>query len=148
MARQFPESFDQLKAASPIKRLISLIYDFLIMLSVWFLIGGIAVAINRGEAVTGSLLQVAMFIISYLFLAFFWTRGGQTLGMQSWRLRVQTAEGYSLTASQALKRYLAAILSIATFGLGYLWMFIDKEGLSWHDRLSGSCIVELPKKKK
>lgn len=148
MARHFPESFDQLQTASPIKRLASLVYDSLIIIAVWIFVGGIAVAINGGEAVTGSVLQSGIFVVSYLFFAYFWTRSGQTLGMQSWRLRVQTPEGYRLTATQSLIRFLAAGLSLACLGAGYLWMFIDRDKLSWHDRLSGSCIVELPKKEK
>jgi len=149
--RQFPESFDEVQPAGPLRRLGALLYDFMIIVAIWMMIGAIAVAINQGESTDVSrpaVLQTVLFIITYLFFAFCWTRSGQTLGMMAWRLRVQTPEGMALTWWQALTRYLAACLSLATLGLGYLWMFIDRDGLSLHDRLSSTCIVQLPAKKK
>lgn len=149
--RQFPESFDEIKTAGPMRRLGALLYDFMLTVTIWMLVGGIAVALNKGESTDVShpaMLQTALFIVTYLFFAFFWTRSGQTLGMMAWRVRVQTPEGMALTWWQALTRYLSACLSIGTLGLGYLWMFIDRDGLSLHDRLSGTCIVELPRHKK
>lgn len=146
--RQFPESFEDIKPATPIKRLGALLYDFMLTVALWMVIGGIAVALNRGEATSSSetaLLQSALLVITYFFFAFFWTRSGQTLGLMAWRLRVQTPEGMHLTWSQALMRFIAASLSFATLGLGYVWMFFDRDGLSLHDRLSGTCVVQLPK---
>ncbi|MCV6588358.1 MAG: RDD family protein [Marinobacterium sp.] len=147
--RQFPESFDQTRPATPVRRLGALLYDFMITVALWMLIGAIAVAFNQGESTDvekPALLQSVLLILTYLFFAFFWTRNGQTLGLQAWRLRVQTPEGAALSWWQALLRYISAMLSWGTLGLGYLWMFIDRDGLSLHDRLSGTCVVELPKK--
>lgn len=149
--RQYPESFDEVKPAGQIRRLGALLYDFMITVALWMLIGGIAVAINQGESTDVSspaMLQSVLFILTYLFFGFFWTRNGQTLGMQAWRLRIQTPEGMVLTWWQALLRYISACLSIGTLGLGYLWMFIDRDGLSLHDRLSGTYVVELPPRNK
>ncbi|MBY4678986.1 RDD family protein [Marinobacterium arenosum] len=145
MARAFPERFDQVSQASPVKRLAALLYDSMLTVALWMVIGAIAVALNQGEAVGGPLFQSVLFILTYLFFAYFWNRSGQTLGLLAWRLRVQSVEGEHLTYSKALVRFLAAGLSLGCFGLGYLWMFVDRNRLSWHDRLSGSCVVQLPK---
>ena len=149
--RQYPESFDEIKPAGPLRRLGALLYDFMITVALWMVIGALAVSVNGGEATDPTrpaLLQTILLIITFVFFAFFWTRNGQTLGLQAWRLRVQTPEGQSLNWWQALLRFMAAGLSIAALGLGYLWMFIDRDGLSLHDRLSGTCVVELPKQKR
>jgi uncharacterized RDD family membrane protein YckC len=36
---------------------------------------------------------------------------------------------------------MAALLSISCGGLGYLWALVDKERLTWHDRISGTRVV-------
>lgn len=145
MRRQFPETFDTVKTASPIKRLGALLYDFMLTVALWMVIGFIAVAINSGEAQTGPLFSSLLFLVTFCFFAFFWTRSGQTLGMLAWRLRVQTPEGEQISLTQALIRFLVAGISIGCFGLGYLWMFFNREKLSWQDLASKTCVVELPK---
>ncbi|WP_372831448.1 RDD family protein [Pontibacterium sp.] len=148
MQRRFPETFDQVKTASPFKRLGALLYDFMIIVALWMIIGFVAVAINHGEAQTSPMFHSLLFIITFCFFAFFWTRNGQTLGMLAWRLRVQTPEGEHLTLTQALIRFIVAGISIAPAGLGYLWMFFNKEKMAWHDLASKTCVVELPKPSK
>jgi uncharacterized RDD family membrane protein YckC len=85
----------------------------------------------------GLSLQLLLLGAAFAFLAFSWTRGGMTLGMQAWRLRVQTLDGRSITPVQALVRFLVGLLSLAAFGLGYLWILVDRERRSWGDIVSG-----------
>ncbi|WP_151702850.1 RDD family protein [Nitrincola alkalilacustris] len=127
------------------RRLMAMFYDLLLILSIWMIIGFIAVAINDGEAVEGPIMKATLFSATFLFFGFFWTRNGQTLGMQAWRLRVQTMDGRRLSWWKALLRYMLAIPSLLVFGLGYFWMLFGDERLTWHDRLSDTCVVLLPK---
>lgn len=76
-----------------------------------------------------------------LFFLLFWTKGGQTLGMRTWRIRVVRYDGAPLTPVDALKRLLASLLSWACIGLGFLWVLVDGERLAWHDRLSRTRLV-------
>jgi len=108
----------------------------------------IAVSLNDGEAVQGPLFKSALVVITYFFLSFFWMRSGQTLGMLAWRLRIQTLAGEPLNPTQTLLRFFTGMLSIACFGLGFIWMFINRNRQTWHDLASGSCVVQLPKQKK
>jgi uncharacterized RDD family membrane protein YckC len=80
------------------------------------------------------------------FHILFWTRGGQTLGMRAWRLKVLRDDGQPLTIQDALLRYVAAILSWAALGLGFLWILVDSDGLAWHDRISKTRLVILERK--
>ncbi|BBI48379.1 hypothetical protein HORIV_08000 [Vreelandella olivaria] len=68
-----------------------------------------------------------------------------TLGMQAWRLRVQTAEGRSLNLKQCLIRCAVAWLSLLALGLGYLWVLFDQQRRSWPDIASNTQTVVLPK---
>ncbi|TBU78243.1 RDD family protein [Phytopseudomonas daroniae] len=91
------------------------------------------------------LLSTLLLLSLFGFFAKFWTHNGQTLGMQVWGIRVQNADGTAISVWQALLRFLVAILSWLTLGLGYLWIVFDKQKRSWHDLYSDSLVVRLPK---
>lgn len=143
--RPFRGPQSDMRPASLAKRLLAMLYDFMIIVAIWMITGFVAVGLNDGEAVEGPALKSALFIITFLFFGFFWTRNGQTLGMQAWRIRVQSLGGYKLTWTQSLLRFFLAALSMLCFGLGYIWMLFNDEKLTWHDKLSESCVVQLPK---
>lgn len=71
-----------------------------------------------------------------LFFAFFWVRGGQTLGMRTWRFRLVREDGSGLRKRDALARLAWATLCLAPAGAGFLWMLLDRDRLTCYDRLS------------
>ena len=101
-----------------------------------------------GSAGNHLLLQLYFVLAPLGFFVGFWTHGGQTLGMRAWRIRVLTTNGEPLTKRQAIVRYCSAGLSWLAAGLGYLWIVVDADNRSWHDRLSGTCLVLVAKPKK
>jgi uncharacterized RDD family membrane protein YckC len=98
------------------------------------------VALPPAAVQSGALLSVA------LFYFIFWRRGGQTLGMQAWRIKLVDLTGARADAGQLITRLLAATLAYGLFGLGLAWRFVDRDGLYLHDRMSGTKLVQLPKK--
>ncbi len=133
--------------ASLVKRLMAMMYDSLLVLSLWMLLLGTASYIH-GEAVQGPWVSSLLFVAAYSFFAFFWCRSGQTLGMLAWCLRVEDNDGYVVNLKQALVRYLGAIISAGCVGLGYIWILFGKQRLSWHDHWSNTRVVQLPKREK
>ncbi len=109
-------------------------------------VGDAAVRASEHGAVAGPLLQIPLACAVVLFFGWFWTRSGQTLGMQAWRLRIETLEGDRIGTSQVLLRIGGAAISLACFGLGYLWILFDPAKRAWHDRISRSRVVVLPAK--
>ena len=86
-------------------------------------------------------MQLYLLGCPFVFFGWFWTHGGQTLGMRAWRLRLLDAEGGPVTWRQSLLRVAGAYLSALALGVGYLWVLFDRAGLAWHDRLSGTRLV-------
>lgn len=129
--------------AGPLVRLAAFLYDSLLMLALWFVVGGIMVAVNGGESLAPNnpFMPSFMFVIWIWFNLHFWRRGGQTLGMRSWRLRLLSTTGQPLSYIQCLLRLVMAVPAFAIFYLGYLWILIDKDRLSWHDRYSETRVV-------
>ena len=140
----------QVKNAGPLVRLAAFAYDGLLVLGIWFVLGIIFVAINDGEHVDkhNPFLPSLMFIALFWFNTHFWRRGGQTLGMRAWRLRLLNDNPGPLTLMQCLVRFLVSLASFLLVGLGYFWVWLDKDGLSWHDRYSNTRVIREPKKKK
>ena len=132
--------------AGLIRRLVAMFYDALLLLSVLLLATAVALLLTRGSLdYHNPFFRSYLFLIWFVFYAWFWTHGGQTLGMQAWKLRLQRSDGGPVSLWQALLRFLAAFPSLLLFGLGMLWMLVDRERMTMHDRFSESVIVRLPK---
>lgn len=140
--------------AGVLRRFGAMLYDTLLVLALLFIVTALFLPFTRGEAITpgesGALEHVyqAMLLLAIvLFFCVFWTRKGQTVGMLAWRLRVERNDGKLLTWRDALLRLAGACASLAALGLGYFWIWIDRDKLAWHDRWSGTRVVVVPKRK-
>lgn len=141
------------KKPSILRRLGAILYDSVLLLGVLML--ATAIITIPYEVITGSplyqhqfpliLMRLYLLIVSVGFFVYFWTRGGQTLGMRAWRFRVIGDDGNTLSIGGALTRFVWAIPSMLVAGLGLWWSLIDRDGLAWHDRKSRSRLVMLAK---
>lgn len=143
MSQHTSTPFDQHKAPGFLRRLAAMFYDIILLLAL-MAVATTIITLPLGMPEGGDLIIYQFFIfeiIPLLFFTGFWTHGGQTLGMRAWRLKVVTEDGSDIGWNDALKRHLAALLSCLTFGLGFLWILIDPQGLAWHDRLSKTRLI-------
>lgn len=133
------------KPAGLFRRLAALFYDSLLLLAIWFVATALLLPFTGGEAVRphNPLLPTYLLLIAFFFYGWFWMHGGQTLGMRAWKLQLRNLRPGPLSWWQLLLRFLVAIPSAALFGLGYLWLLVDRRKLTWHDRYSETCIVRL-----
>lgn len=136
------------------RRLGALLYDSvlllgLLMLAILVLIVPYDLMASRpyphGDPLYRTLLQGYLLMVIGGFYAYFWTHGGQTLGMRTWRFRVLRDDGMPLSLTDALRRLAWAALSLAPAGVGLWWCLVDPDGLAWHDRRSHTRPVMLPR---
>ncbi len=128
------------------RRLAALLYDSLLLLAVLFIATAILLPLTDGVAFSHNpFLTTYLLFISFFFYSWFWMHGGQTLGMRSWKLQLRNINPGPITLWQALLRFMVAIPSLLLLGTGYLWMLIDRDKLTWHDRYSETRIVQLDK---
>ena len=132
------------------RRLAAAVYDALLVLALCMLTTLCVIAFRRGEFINpGNLLfQLSLLTTAAVFFIGFWVYGGQTLGMRAWRLRVVQHSGEAIDWKNGLVRFAAGILSIIPAGLGLFWVAIDPQHLAWHDRLSKTRVIVLPKPSK
>lgn len=63
--------------------------------------------------------------------------------MQTWKMRLVSADGEKLTKKQAALRYLYALIGIFFFGVGIFWALLDRDHQFLHDRLAGTQIIRV-----
>ncbi len=131
--------------ASLFRRLAALLYDSLLLLAVFFIATAVLLPFTHGEAIQpgNPLMATYLLFLSFFFYGWFWTHGGQTLGMRAWKLQIRNLRDGPLTWLQVLLRYMTAIPSALLGGAGYLWMLLDRRKLTWHDRYSETTILQL-----
>ncbi len=139
---------DAAPAARPglARRLAALVYDALLLFAVLFAATVPVLLLTGGRAVGPNDLAFTAYLlaVSYAWFGWCWTKGGQTLGMRAWRIRVCTREGGRLGWGRSLGRFAAALVSIGAAGAGLLWAAFDRDRMSLHDRLSGTVLEMVP----
>ena len=136
--------------ASLLRRLGAILYDSLLVLALMFLVTLPFIAARDGEPVqpgNNLIYQLCLATLIFVFFVGYWTRTGRTLGMQSWGLRVELADGSTPGFGAASLRFFTAILSWLPVGVGFLWQLWDKDKLTWHDRASGTRLQYYARKK-
>lgn len=121
MATETPEN----TPVSLFKRLLAIFYDAFLLLALLFIVGVIAAGIftftiNDGNAITPEhptylayqlFMLTLLFSTAFLFLGWFWTHGGQTLGMRTWRIKLISNDGSNISWDQAFIRCFTALIS-------------------------------------
>lgn len=166
----------ELPNASLLRRMAAWIYDLFLLFAVAFAYGGIVAIIvvslgvepnnlsvvENGEDMTlvgndpnhfsplldGILFQAGLISVLIGFYVLFWIKRGATLGMQTWRMELIDLEGGRPGFRICVLRALAAAVSFACFGLGYLWLLFDAEKRTAHDILTKTRVVVHPKSDK
>lgn len=141
------------KKCSFLRRFACLIYDALILIAIWMLAAlPVVIAYNGPIPASSFLFQLYLLTITGLYFCWSWRRGGQTVGMRAWRVHlttIKTDHPDQLTPPSlavCIIRYLASFASSLFFCLGWLWAVGHPEAMTWHDLVSKTRLVTLPKK--
>ena len=144
------------------RRVAVIVYDILVVVAIAFFANIVGLGIIQalislnildmgneqdiaGYLQSTSLLHIAFqcylaVAVSYFYI-WFWSNGGQTVGMKAWRLRIQNESGHDISKKQAIVRLLTSV-----FGLGNLLVIFDrKHKLALQDRAAKCEVVLLTK---
>lgn len=165
--------------ANPFVRLTSVVYDGLLVLALIALVGTFLIVIGTSSQLASAgkagqlsdayrhfVLFPSFIAVTWWFYGVFWRKTGQTLGMQTWRLKTMRADGYLLDWPLSILRCACACLLPLVCGLmgyfvhgtpaalvlscmvgfvfNYLFAFVNYRRLAVHDLLSGTVTVRLP----
>ena len=103
-------------------------YDGLLLMAVLLVASALALMVNRGEPVEpgNPLMSGYLLGVTFVFFAWFWTHGGQTLGMKAWRLKLVHLDGSPLTWRDALLRFLTALPAWCVVAIGVVGMLLPE----------------------
>lgn len=90
---------------------------------------------------TPPVMQAHFFLILLIYFVWYWSNGGQTLAMKTWRIRLVGVDGRPVRPGQALLRFLLAWPSLILLGIGIVWAVFDQDRQFLHDRLAGTRLV-------
>ena len=120
-----------------------MLYESLLVLAVAFFAAFAfqGAAVERLSGLTRHIFQLYLSLVLGVYFVVCWTRKGGTLPMQTWKMRLVSADGGRLPIGRALLRYALAWPSLMFCGIGILWAFVDRDRQFLHDRLAGTKIV-------
>ena len=128
------------EAAGLARRLAAMLYEALLVFAVAFFAAWLFFFASGGrEATAGGLrLALQLFVLAVVAAYFLWCwlRGGQTLAMRAWRIRL-----VRVTPAKALLRLLLAFLLVPT-GLSIFWSLFDADRQFLHDRIAGTRLIK------
>lgn len=127
-------------ACGLLRLLAIIIYDIAIVISILMLATMLAMIAGFGgrTALKDPLYTTYLVSIWYLYLAWCWHKGGMTVGMRAWRVRIEDEHGNRPGWAKCTIRYLVSLLSAAAAGIGFAWVLFDSGKRTWHDILSGT----------
>lgn len=93
-----------------LRRMAAFVYEGVLLFGVLFVAGYLySTLTQQRHALQGQMgLQAFVFIVLGLYFIVFWTRGGQTVAMRAWHIRLVTHDGTPVGRVRALARYLAS----------------------------------------
>lgn len=102
---------------------------------------------DTGRQIGSAIFVIHSIAVSFFFYGWFWTHGGQTLGMRAWNLYLIKPDGKFIDWKIACTRYCAALFSWIPLGLGFTWILLNNNKRAWHDIISNTQIVYSPPQK-
>ena len=109
------EYLSSLPAPTIKRRIILNLYEMLVLMGVaafLFLLPHLVIGVVLKMTAPAWFLLAHLYLVLAFYFAWYWTKSGQTLAMQTWKIQMIGQDGQILTRSQALKR----------FAFGSLWL--------------------------
>lgn len=136
------------KYAGLLRRLLAIMYDLFLLLAILFIATSIANALNQGEPISPddpyyTVFVIYLLAISFFYYGWFWIHGGQTLGMKTWRMKLQSTLSAHISWKQAAIRFFTAQLSWLCAGAGFFWSLFNRQKRTWHDITSHCVMIDL-----
>ena len=119
------------------RRLASMLYEAILLFAVAFFAAWLFFFASGGRDATQGwaryALQLLILAVCAGYFLWCWLRGGQTLAMKAWRVRL-----VDVTPRKALARFALAVLLLP---VSIAWALFDRDGQFLHDRLAGTRLV-------
>lgn len=120
-----------------------MLYDAVILLGLLMLASAVALPFGNINKVAFQdfWFTLWLFVIAFAYLGGCWRHGGMTVGMRAWRVRLVSDNGQVISWPGCLLRFLVAMISLITLGLGIFWALADRKKRCWHDMAAHTLLI-------
>lgn len=160
-----------MKSAPVFRRIGAMVYDTLLLFAVLVVASALTLPFRGGKGAThfDPVMMIYIFSVIFFFFGWFWTHGGQTLGMRAWRIKLVANHQDSISWPTAFFRYLLSLpvwlflfyslhshndrFGTETFltqipgwilyTLSVVWLFIDNIPGNWREKLTRTRIIQI-----
>jgi uncharacterized RDD family membrane protein YckC len=135
-----------LRSASKGGRMAAAFIDGAIVLAGGALFGFVFFKVTMASLAAKQFATTGLPVIALLWLGYQYllvVHAGTTPGLRLTKLRLSRFDGTAVPQKLRRWRVLASSLSAVSLGLGYLWCFLDEDGLCWHDRITRTHMAPL-----
>lgn len=126
------------------RRLLIMVYDAVAMFGLLILASAAALPFGDQQKIAFHDFWFTAWLIlvcaAYLILG--WRYGGMTLGMRAWKVRLVSDDDKEISWSRCGLRFIASIVSVLVFGLGFLWVLFDSKKRAWHDLATHTVLLK------
>ncbi len=151
-----------------LKRLLAALYDGFLVLATLFIATALTMPFTKGEVAANNSIYMSFYLlfVAHIFFAWFWTHGGQTLGMRVWKQQLIGLDGKAVNWQQSFVRFITGLPAWGLFiiGLilwvksdiaesltnipgwlfaltGFIWILLNTKSNNWRDKLSGTQVI-------
>ncbi len=133
-----------MQPASLRRRFAAMFYESLLLIAL-SLLAGFAYIPVFGEIhgpFQKAVFQLYLLLVMMAYFMIFWKRGGQTLAMKTWHIRLVNTAGGPPSTAQCMARFCLAALGLLCAGAGFFWALVDRDRQFLHDRLCGTRLIK------
>lgn len=143
-----PASVTPQEPAGILRRLAAGVYDLLPLAAILMLAAALVLPLTGGRGVPPGTLwfQLYLLAVAFAYYGLSWRRGGQTIGMKAWRIRVTREDGTPPTWGDVAVRFAIALVGTAALGVGLLAALFDPRRRMWHDVAAGTLVLRVPRR--
>lgn len=150
------------------KRLLAALYDSFLILATTFIATALTLPFTKGNvsASNNIYMSIYLLVVIYIFCGWFWTHGGQTLGMRAWKQRLIGVDGNAVNWKQSFIRFITAVPAWFLFLVGtilwiksdlaasitnipgwlitltgFVWVLLNTKNNNWRDKLSRTQVI-------
>jgi len=153
------------------RRVGAMVYDTLLLFAVLVVASALTLPFRAGKGATqfDPGMMIYIFTVIFVFFGWFWTHGGQTLGMRAWRIKLISTNNQTVNWSTAFFRWLLTlpvwlflfyslhshnerfgtetllshIPGWLLYTAGIVWLFVDNIPGNWREKLTRTQIIHL-----
>jgi len=120
-----------------------MLYEAILLFAIGFAASSFFFYASGGLGASGhgrTMLQLFLVAVFAAYFLWCWLRGGQTLAMKTWKIRLVAPGHDRVPPLTALLRFVLALLAVPT-GIALGWALFDRDRQFLHDRIAGTRLV-------